>query len=77
MAKSGISKSLPKRAASTRLKERRHASWLRGQERKRLRQAENEKRHRANVASRKRGELTPWELAKQRAREKKKAETKK
>lgn len=66
-----VSKKLPKRAASTVLKERRHGRWLKQQERKRQRQAENEARHRANVKRHERGELTPWELAKQKAKERK------
>lgn len=44
-----IAKGLPKRCRNAKLKERRHASWLRTQERKKQRREENEARHRENV----------------------------
>lgn len=46
-----ISKNLPKRAMSTRLKEYRKAAWASGEARKKARQADQEKRHAANVAA--------------------------
>lgn len=53
-------KSLPKRAGRPAHAARRKASWLRGQERKALRRAENEARHKRNLA---RG-YTEWDIAK-------------
>lgn len=40
-------------------KERCKAAWNRGQERKKLRREESERRHQANVAA----GVTPWQLA--------------
>lgn len=45
----GIAKSLPKRATSAHAKEYRARAWVTGEQRKKLRQAENEKRHAVNV----------------------------
>lgn len=47
----GIAKSLPKRATNAHAKDYRARAWATGEQRKKLRQAENEKRHQANVAA--------------------------
>lgn len=64
MATQKLKKSLPKRCTNERLKARRSASWARGQERKALRRAAQERRERAN---RSRTGPTPWQEAKARA----------
>lgn len=49
MSQQKIAKSLPKRVMNTHAKEHRKKAWATGQERKKLRQAENEARHQANI----------------------------
>lgn len=52
---------LPKRTGNTKRKERRAASWQRGQERKSARRSAQAERERVNSDYRKRGEPTPAE----------------
>lgn len=55
-----MKKGLPKRCRNEALKNRRHASWLRGKERKEKRRKDNEERHRLNKLN---GGPTAWERA--------------
>ncbi len=64
-----VKKKLPKRTLNTHKKETRHRSWLRCQDRKRMRQQENEAQHKANLERLAKGELTPWQVAKEKARQ--------
>lgn len=65
MATQKLKKNLPKRCTNERLQARRQASWKRGQERKALRRAAQERQERAN---RNRTGPTPWEQAKATAK---------
>lgn len=49
-------------------KESRKRRWATGQERKRQRQEKNEMQRLANLERKARGELTPWEQAKAKAK---------
>lgn len=66
MATQSKSKGNPasKRMTNEKRKARRHACWLRGQDRKRKRREANEDAHKRNQHRRASGELTPWERAK-------------
>lgn len=68
-----VSKKLPKRTTNTKAQERRHRSWTKGQEQKKARQAENERRHQDNLKRIANGELTPWQEAKAKAKQRKAA----
>lgn len=66
--KQGLRKSLPKRCVNDKLKERRAASWKRGQERKAARRQAQKLAEARNRQLRAQGLPTPWEAAKERAR---------
>lgn len=53
-----------KRMSNAQRKNRRAASWARGEKRKEARRQAQKARERVNAATRASGELTPWELAK-------------
>lgn len=61
------SKSTPHR------KEARASSWKRGKERKEARKAEQKRREQKNLELRRSGGLTPWELAKEQAKQRRAA----
>lgn len=58
-----VAKGLPKRTSSKHAKEHRAQMWAAQNKRKDVRRAENAQRHKANLATRAAGGLTPWELA--------------
>lgn len=73
MAGSKISKNLPKRTTNTKAQERRHRSWTLGQARSKQRQEANQQRHKDNLKRIANGELTPWQAAKEKAKQRRAA----
>jgi len=66
--KQKISKGLPRRCSNTHLKEMRAKRWRAGQERKLLRQEIQNEAHKKNLKLIAKGELTPWQAAKAKAK---------
>ena len=57
-----------KRKQNENRKNKRAASWFRGQERKQKRREENARQAGENLVRRAQGELTPWQVAKAKRR---------